>query len=329
MRYFVTGATGFIGKALAKALLARGDQVVILARTPSKADDLKALGIEVYTGDITEFETLRAPMRGADGVFHVAGWYKIGVKDKSPAWAINVEGTRNVLTMMRDLGIPKGVYTSTLAVNSDTHGATVDETYTFTGDHQSEYDRTKAAAHDEAEKFIRDGLPLVIVMPGLVYGPGDEGITHDTFVQFLTRNMPIVPSDMAMAWGYIDDIVQGHIAAMDVGTIGESYILAGPTHKFIDAIAVLEQLSGVPAPKMRMGKAGLRAMSRIMSVVEHIIPLPDNFTPESLRVFGMTYLGDSSKAREQLGFQPRSIEEGLRETLKWEQAQLNVQRVPR
>jgi len=326
MRYFVTGATGFIGKALAKALLARGDQVVIVARTPAKADDLKALGAEIYRGDITEFETMRAPMRGTDGVFHVAGWYKVGVKDKSPGWATNVEGTRNVLTMMRDLNIAKGVYTSTLAVNSDTAGAVVDENYNFTGTHQSEYDRTKAVAHDEAEQFIRDGLPLVIVMPGLVYGPGDEGISHDIFVQFLARKMPMIPSDMALAWGYIDDIVQGHIAAMDTGRVGESYMLAGPPHKLTEAITVLEELSNVPAPKMRMGRAGLRAMSQIMGIIERLMPVPSNFSSESLRVFGMTYLGDSGKAKRELGFNPRSIEDGLRETLKWEQAQLHAKR---
>lgn len=111
MRYFVTGATGFIGGRLARKLVEMGHQVVTIARTPEKAGDLVALGVEVHKGDLTDKESMRAPMTGADGVYHVAAWYKLGERDTSMAQAINVDGTRNVLELMRDLGVPKGVYT--------------------------------------------------------------------------------------------------------------------------------------------------------------------------------------------------------------------------
>jgi nucleoside-diphosphate-sugar epimerase len=176
MRCFVTGATGFVGGRVARQLRDAGHEVVALVRDPNKAKSLAATGVQLAQGDVTDKESMRAPMSGAEGVFHIAGWYKIGVKDKTPGVAINVNGTRNVLDLMKELGITKGVYTGTLAVNSDTCGQLKDETYRYTGKHLSEYDRTKAVAHDIANEFIHNGLPLVIVQPGLIYGPGDLGL---------------------------------------------------------------------------------------------------------------------------------------------------------
>src|SRR5690242_13849159 len=173
MKYFVTGATGFLGSVLARKLREAGHEVNASVRNPDKAKDLQDIGVKLFKGDVTDKESMRAAMNGVDGVYHVAGWYKIGTRDKSPGERVNIQGTRNVLELMQELKIPKGVYTSTLAINSDTHGKLVDETYHFTGKHLSEYDRTKAAAHEIASEFISRGLPLVIVMPGLIYGPGD------------------------------------------------------------------------------------------------------------------------------------------------------------
>src|ERR1700680_2266655 len=165
VKYFVTGATGFIGGRVASQLALAGHSVVALARTPSKAHDLVKSGVIVHAGDIANKESLRAPMTGVDGVFHIAGWYKIGMRDPSPGRIINVEGTRNVLEMMKELRIAKGVYTSTLAINGDTHGKLVDESCRAGGPWLSEYDRTKWVAHYEiAEHMMRAGLPLVIVM---------------------------------------------------------------------------------------------------------------------------------------------------------------------
>jgi nucleoside-diphosphate-sugar epimerase len=144
MKYFVTGTTGFIGGRVARQLLAAGHEVIALVRTPSRTQELVALGVKVHAGDITDKESLRTPMTGVDGVFHIAAWYKIGAREKSQAEEINVGGTRNVLLMMKELGIPKGVYTSTLTVFSDTRGQMVDETYKYTDtSFLSEYDRTK------------------------------------------------------------------------------------------------------------------------------------------------------------------------------------------
>ena len=141
-RYFVTGATGFLGGELTKQLISRGHQTVALVRDPAKASLLRTLGVQIHQGDITDRESLRAPMTGVDGVFHCAAWYKVGV-DPAEAERTNVDGTRHVLETMREMGIPRGVYTSTVAVFSDTRGAMPDESYRYDGPHLSHYDRTK------------------------------------------------------------------------------------------------------------------------------------------------------------------------------------------
>ena len=160
MRIFLTGATGFIGGRLARRLQSAGHAVTALVRSPEKAADLAALGIALAPGDITDAESVKAGMRGAQRVFHVAAWYKVGVRDRSMAWAINVEGTRNVLRAMDELGVEKGVYTSTLAAFSDTHGVVVDESFRPPPGTRwlSEYDRTKASGHQPCQ--IVPDLPL-------------------------------------------------------------------------------------------------------------------------------------------------------------------------
>lgn len=326
MRYFLTGATGFLGGRVTRLLVAEGHEVVAVVRDPAKAGDLAALGVALHRGDVTEKESMRAAMTGADRVFHIAGWYKIGVRDTTPGVQINVNGTRNVLELMRELAIPKGVYTSTLAVYSDTHGRLVDESYRYVGPHLSEYDRTKWVAHYEvAEPMIAAGLPLVIVQPGVIYGPGDTSSIHDLFVNYLRRKLPGVPTRTAYCWAHVDDIAQGHLRAMAVGASGQSYNLAGPAATIVETLALAQRVTGVPAPKRQLAPGLLRAMARTMGVVGAVVPLPPEYSAEYLRVSaGVTYLGDATKAREQLDFSPRNLEEGLRETLAYEMRQLGM-----
>ncbi len=325
MRYFVTGATGFVGGRVVRQLRAAGHDVIAIARNPERAQDLTALGIQVVAGDVTERETLREPMRGVDGVFHIAGWYKIGARDRSQGERINVLGTQNVLDMMAELGIARGVYTSTLAVNSDTHGREVDETYRYTGEHLTVYDRTKAEAHHIAERFIAGGLPLVIVQPGLIYGPGDTSSVRTTLIQYLQRKLPVVPLGTAFSWGYIDDIAAAHIAAMERGQVGENYFICGPTHTLLAALELARDITGVQLPALRATPGLLKANAAIMGVVERLIQLPETYTREGLRtIAGVTYIGSNAKARRELGFEPRSLRVGLEETLRHEMQLLNM-----
>ena len=329
MKYFVTGATGFIGGKLANALIARGHEVVALVRTPSKAQHLAQKGIVLAEGDITDKESMRAPMTGVDGVFHVAAWYKVGAKSDM-AYDINVVGTRNVLELMRELNIPKGVYTSTLAVFGNTKGKLPDENFYF--DPQQEtfvtvYDETKWRAHYEvAVPMMQQGLPLVIVQPGLVYGVGDTSAVADALRQYLTGKLPMMPQETAFMWAHFDDVVEGHILAMEIGTVGESYIIAGEYATFIEAIKLAEDITGIPAPKMTATPAMLKAMSAIMGVVNVVVPLEGQYHPETLRAMaGATYLGDNSKAKRELGYKPRPLREGLRETLEHMMREMGIQ----
>lgn len=326
MKYFVTGATGFVGGRVVRQLVEAGQQVVVIVRNPAKATDLASLGIEIHQGDVTDKESMRTPMQDVDGVFHIAGWYKIGVNDKSEGTKINIQGTRNVLELMRELGIAKGVYTSTLAIFSDTHGRMVDETYRYDGPHLSEYDRTKWVAHYEvAEPMIEAGLPLVIVQPGVIYGPGDTSTLHTAFIQYLQRKLPLMPGRTAFCWAHVDDIARGHILAMEKGIPGQSYIIAGPSHTFVDAIKMAQQITGVPAPRIIVPPAMMKAMSGMMSVVEKIVPVPEMYTAEYLRVnAGVTYLGTNAKGVRELGYNPRSLEDGLSETLRHEMQLLGM-----
>ena len=326
MRYFVTGATGFIGGHVARQLVAAGHRVGALVRAPRQAAGLAALGVDLHPGDITVRESVIPAMRGADGVFHMAAWYKVGARDAAAAWRINVEGTRNVLEVMRDLGVPKGVYTSTLAVFGDTHGRLPDESHFHPGPHLTVYDHTKWAAHYEvALPMMKAGLPLVIVQPGLVYGPGDTSAVRDTWVRYLERRLPLVPRETAYCWAHVEDAARAHVLAMERGRPGESYIVAGPRHTLIEALAMAERITGVPAPRLRAPPALLRAMARLAGALGRLVRMPAGYTAEDLAVVaGVTYLGANAKAVRELGYSPRPLEAGLRETLLDEMKRLGL-----
>jgi nucleoside-diphosphate-sugar epimerase len=289
----------------------------VLVRDPGRAGDLEDRGATLCVGDLGDVDSLRRGMRGSDGVFHIAGWYETGIRNGSLGERINVEGTRNVLQVMKELAVPRGVYTSSLAVNSDTHGQIVDETYRYEGPHLSEYDRTKWVAHHRvAEPMIEEGLPLIIVMPGAVYGPGDRSVIAQTFSRYLQGNLPMIPKKTAVTWAHVDDIADAHILAMEKGRIGETYIIAGPPHSVEEAFEIAAGITGIPAPKLRIPPWLMRILAGITSAAIRIIPLPRLYHPENLRITaGVTYWGSNEKARSELGYNPRPLEEGLRQTL--------------
>lgn len=312
LRYFVTGATGFIGRPLVRQLLAGEHEVVALARDPAKASDLAALGASMARGDVVDRETMRAPMTGSDGVFHVAGWYKLNAEDRTEGQRVNVEGTRNVLDLMEELGIRKGVYTSTLAVFGDTRGTVVDESYRKGGPWLTEYDRTKWVAHYEvAEPMMRRGLPLVIVQPGVTYGHGDPSEIGKSFRQYLRRKLRGVPRTAAYCWGHVEDIARAHLLAMEKGRTGESYIIAGEPQSDVEVFALAERITGIRAPRFRPSARFLRFLAAITR-------------SEVLRAAPATYLGNNAKAKRELGLTHRPLEEGLRDTLSREMRDLGM-----
>lgn len=316
----MTGATGFIGRVVVRKLLARGDDVVAVVRNPGRARHLADQGVELARGDVSDRGSLVRPMREVDGVFHIAGWYKVGVDDREAAWATNVDGTRNVLDVMAELGIAKGVYTSTLAVNSDTHGVEVDESYHFVGTHLSLYDATKAEAHRIARARIADGLPLVIVMPGLVYGPEDTSAVRVSLRNLLRGRLPAVPTGTAYSWAHVDDIAEAHLLAMDSAPTGETYIIAGQSATLLEGMRLAAEVAGTRAP-IGIPAGGMRAMAPVTGLLGKVLPLPAEYSPEGLRVVaGPTYLGSNAKARRELGYDPRPLAVGWTETVRHEMA---------
>lgn len=323
MKYFVTGATGFVGGVLVSQLKQSDHEVVCIVRNPSKAENLTSLGVKIVKGDVTDKESMREAMKGCDGVFHVAGWYKIGAKDKSEGQKINVDGTRNVLELAKELAIPKIVYTSTLAINSDTHGTSPDESFHFTGSHISEYDKTKAAAHTIAVQFIKEGLPLVILMPGLIYGPNGTSMSDEALRLYLQKKLPLIPTQSAYCWAHVADVADAHRLAMEKAAPGTTYIIAGPKHSLVEAFQLAKRITGIRTP-LAVPPIMLKITAFFSSLVEGFIPLPEMYRSEALRVqAGVTYLGDNSKAVRELGYRPRSLEEGLKQTLEFELAKFS------
>ncbi|WP_435358501.1 NAD-dependent epimerase/dehydratase family protein [Haloarchaeobius sp. DFWS5] len=321
MRCFLTGATGFVGGRLARRLLDDGHEVVALVRNPEDAVDLAELGGDIYGGDITDKDSMRAAMTDADCVFHLAAWYRVGVDDPSTAEAVNVEGTRNVLELADELGVGRVVYTSTLAVNSDTKGVVVGEDYRFDGDHLSIYDETKWRAHYEvAEPMAEAGLPLVTVMPGVIYGPGDTSQMRDLWVDWLRGDLPVIPRQTAYCWAHVEDVVEAHVLAMEEGTVGEEYIVAGEPYTLVEASDIVGK-----KPPRAISPNWFRLLAGVAGVAGHVVTLPETYSAEALRVLGgTTYLGDNSKAEEELGLEHRPFEEGLRETLAHERQELGL-----
>lgn len=327
MRYYLTGATGFIGGHVARQLIGAGHDVIALARSPEAepARRLAELGAELVEGDITEPSTLAGTMDGVDGVFHLAGWYKVGARNRDTAHAINVDGTRHVLEEALGAGVPKVVYTSTLAVYGDTDGVPVDESYRTDGPWLSLYDRTKwVAQYEVAEPMVAQGLPLVIVQPGLVYGPGDPSNVGMVLRDYLRGRLPAIPKQGG-CWGYVEDIARGHVLAMAKGAIGESYNLAGPCRLWEEIMPIAEEITGLKSPPVLPAWL-TRIFSWVMRPINVVVPLPSTYHPETLRVAsGTRYYASSEKARQELGWAVRPPEDGLAITLNAEMAELGIE----
>ena len=315
----MTGATGFVGGELARQLRAPGDDVVALVRDPARATNLRGAGVELVVGDLDDLASLARLVDGVDGFFHVAGWYKHGRREHETLRRVNVTGTRNALEAASRAGV-RTVYTSTTAINSDTGGLVRDESYVHRGPWATEYDRTKAEAHRVAEEYAVAGLPLVTVMPSVVYGPGDTGSTLGQLTRQLIAGRPVLgPRGGASSWVHVEDAARGHVLAMERGRSGEAYILAGERASYGEVLELVAQVAGKRGPVL-LPHGVVRAAAAVTAPVERFLPIPQPLTAEAARAGMATYFGDGSKAAAELGWFSRPLREGITETVRHEMA---------
>ena len=317
MRAFVTGGTGFIGSRVVKRLRDRGDEVVVLARRPEKAAGLDA---EVVEGDLGDAGAIRRGVEGCQAVFHIAADYRVGMpkSKREQMYDANVSGTERVLDAAADVGVDRVVYVSTVNAFGNTNGRTVDETYNRDeGDgFVSYYDETKYLAHKLAQERAAQGAPVVIVQPGLVYGPGDHAIVGDLIEQASTGKMPARAfPELGYNAVFVDDVAEGIILAHDKGRVGESYVLGGEITTQGELIEKAAQIGGEKPPRMTVPPLVLKALIPVGRVVGPAMGLPPNFREMISAAHNVTYLARDDKARQELGYRPRDLETGLRETI--------------
>ena len=322
MKVFVTGGTGFIGGAVVRQLRGRGDEVVCLVRSPAKATAVVELGCETVAGDLSDVEAIRKGMEGCDAVIHAAAIYEVGipVSQRQAMRDANVGGTERVLGAARDAKIPKVVYVSTVGVFGNTAGKVVDETYEHPAkDFTSCYEETKWEAHQVAKRLIAEGLPCVIVQPGGVYGPGDTSSIGELLNQFLAGKMPLMPfPELGICLSHVEDIAAGILLGLDKGKPGEAYVISGPATTVREAIGVVAGVSGKKAPKRAIPVPLMKAMIPIGPLVGKLMGQPPNLRELISSADGVTFWASYEKAKRELGYEPRGLEEGLRATLEVE-----------
>ena len=322
MRVFLTGATGFIGGQVAKGLRERGDEVVCLVRSPEKATELEALGCELVAGDLGDREAMRGAMEGCDGAIHAAAMYEVGIPaSQRPAMhEANVLGTENALRAALEAKVGKVVYVSTCGAFGNTHHEIVDESYQHPGEHfTSYYEQTKVEAHRVAKRMIDDGLPCVIVQPGGVYGPGDTSSIGVLLDQFLSGKMPLIPfPELGICLSHVEDVAAGILLALDRGEPGETYVLSGPPTTVREAIEVAARVSGRKAPRRAVPVGMMKALTPIGPLVGKMMGQPPNLRELISSADNVTFWASDEKARRELGFSPRPLEEGIRDTLSAE-----------
>jgi nucleoside-diphosphate-sugar epimerase len=258
-------------------------------------------------------------MRGSDVVFHLAGWYQVGSDDWMQAEATNVAGTRNVLGLAHELGVPRIVYTSSVVVFGDTRDELADETFVPSGRFATEYDRTKWLAHYKvALPLIAQGAPIIIVQPGVVYGPGDHSLIGVLMRWFFQGKLRLIPAPgFTVTYAHVEDVAEGHILAAEKGRIGESYVIAGPAVPLGEIVDFWAQLTARSAPLLRIPAALIVPFAPLAGLVDNLVSLPEPLKEETIRMLGTNYAARADKARAELGWRTRSLQEGMSETFRW------------
>ncbi len=321
MKALLTGATGFIGAAIARALIAAGTDVRVLVRPISDLRNLRGLDVEQAHGDLRDPESLRRALTGCPQLYHVAAHYALWARDPVIFYDINVTGTRMLLEAARDIGTERIVYTSTIgAIGLPPNGGVgTEETAVSLSQMAGHYKRSKYLAEQEVLSLARAGLPVVIVNPSAPVGAGDvkPTPTGQMIVDFMKGRM----------WAYIetgmnvidvDDVAVGHLRAMERGRIGERYILGHQNLTLREIFGILSRLTGIPAPRLKLPWQAILPLAYANRwFADYISHQPPRIPLEGVRMAKYHMHYDCSKAVRELGLPQTSADVALEKAVRW------------
>jgi len=330
MKVLLTGGTGFLGKNVARALAARGHALRLLVRGTS---DLSGLpdGVETARGDVTDADSLKHAAEGCQAVMHMAALVKMWVPEPERFEATNVGGFRNALAAARAAGA-RLVYTSSFIAVGPTGPEPADERHLHPGDrYRNAYERTKALADAEARQAAAEGTDVVMLYPGVVYGPGDltdGNLVVKMAVDHVQGRFPgiviVGPGDRLWSYAFVDDVARGHVAALEQGRAGERYFLCGENVSMNGFFAALARVTGVAAPQRHIPYAAASALGYTLYLWAELTGHAPLLTHEVVNVFREHWAYTSAKAERELGYAPTPLEEGLRRTFDWVEASGHV-----
>ena len=319
----VTGATGFVGAAVARALLRAGHPVRVLARPASDRRNLKGLSVEIAEGSLDAPETLAAAMEGCRYLFHVAADYRLWVPDPAPMFRVNVEGTRQLMLAALAAGVERIVYTSSVAVLGIIKGGIADEeTASRADDMIGPYKLSKFRAEEAVQSLIEEqGLPAVIVNPSTPIGPGDikPTPTGRLIVEAARGRMPGFV-DTGLNVVHVDDVALGHLLAARSGRIGRRYILGGENMGLADILAEVALAAGRRAPRLRIPHRAVLPLAAGAEAWARLTGREPFATVDGVRMAMKRMFFSSERATAELGYAPRPARKAITDAVAWFQA---------
>ena len=321
---FVTGATGFIGTKLVNALLAKGYSVHALSRAASNREGLMHERVRLVQGDLLDRDSLRKGMEGCSQVFHLAAYAKNWSRDPSVFFRQNVDGMTNVLDAARDAGIKRVVFTSTIVVFwPKPAGVIGDESMPrITPKYFTEYEESKAVAERKALEYVKKGHPIVIVNPTRVYGPGKltEGNSVSLMIDMYDRGkVPVLLNNGVNVGNYVlvDDLVRGHILAMERGKIGERYILGGENASLKRIFELVDEASGKKHFQFSLPPSIAMLYGSLEKKRAEWLRMYPQITPGWVETFLQDWAYTCAKAERELGYTITPLKDGIKLTYDW------------
>jgi dihydroflavonol-4-reductase len=289
-------------------------------RSPEKAGALKEVGVALVQGDLSDRDAIRRGLESCDAVFHGAAVYKVGIpkSEREAMYDANVRGTERVLDAAIEARTGRIVYVSTINVFGNTDGQIVDESHQRREEDGflSCYDETKYLSHKAAKERIEEGAPIVIVQPGGVYGPNDHSEIGNFIEQTRTGKLRfMVFPELGFNLVHVEDVAEGILLAHDRGRIGESYVLGSEITRMRALIEKVAELAGRKAPSRSLPVGMMKLSAPLGPLVGPLMGFPPNFSESIRAADGVTYWAKDDKAREELGYSPRDLETGLKQTL--------------